>query len=219
MEIFHQVVEMLSDGDRSSRVKMLYVGLLIALVLGGDFATGVITNLINGQKIDQLEKIESMLTMPTVDIDTKNYLRKKKTEIISRRSYLEWSSDFLSFTQNAIKSTRTAIKQQKKIENNTASIKIDPWVIYHTISSAWTIVLVMIATPFFSFKKSQHLFFSISVLLFQEFLLFCLVLVFAYAFAVIPIIGKGFSNIVINIFVHTCIVMFIGYLVTKLTKK
>lgn len=198
MDIFHQIADIFTDKGSSARRKIFYILILLAIFLSVDYGTGFFTNTINGQRLEQLEKIETMLAMPSVDSTTKQYLRDKRLAIISNRSYFEWSSDFLSFMQKAIKSATTTTKQDKKKQKKKDSIRIEPWVIYHTLTSGWLIILLMIGTPFYAFGRKENRIFSVAVLLIQELLLFGLVLGLAYALSAIPIIGAGFTNLVIN---------------------
>ena len=220
MEFINGIFSFLFSKDRTVPTKLAYIISFAVLIALFEIATGFFTLLFDSQRVDQIEKIENVLAMPGVDAPTRSYLQKIKHNIITRKGYREWSSDLASLMQNAMKSDIKTSPLDKKSANTTVSIFSKNYLVYHTISSSWILLLIMVGAPLFFFfngdqKKDVVHFASLII---NEVTFAVLVYLFALLFFKIPIIGSGIWNIIINFVLHPLLFAIVVIVLGKIQK-
>lgn len=194
---------------------MILFSLLIIIIIDNTLSFTYSYN--NSSKIEQIEKLNSIVSHTTLSNTEIYNLKTLRTNIINHKTWKDQlynkiiAIDFKSKDGNnpVVKDD----KPQPKVERNY-------WI--HFVTSSWLFTFIMIIIPFIGLfdKKTPFLSTFIAVVFLIEPIFYGLSWLFAKGFSFIPVIDNNPNiNYVINAILHLIIFLLIGLIIKKFEKK
>lgn len=171
----------------------------------------------NSNKIDQIEKLNSIVADTTLSSIEIKKLKSLRTNIIEHKTWKDQlytkliSIDFKSKDGDIpiVKNDKQELKKERSY-----------WI--HFLSSSWIFCIIMVIMPFIGLfdKKSPFLPTFIAIVFLIEPIFYGLSWLFAKGFSFIPVIDNNPNlNYILNAVLHLIIILMIGFIITKTEKK
>ena len=100
MESISSILQILRE--QSTQKKISYFLTILFLLLAVDLSTDFFTNFFTSQKIEQIEKIQDILSKDGVDSTRIAFLKRKELQITSSMDYRDLSLNFLNMFGNQV---------------------------------------------------------------------------------------------------------------------
>ncbi len=227
IDSFTKSFEYLTDKSVKWTTKMMnFIVFFIIIVFLNNSLKFVSSYRLNN-KLEQLQKIHSILSDSLVSKDEKIFLTEERQNIIHQTTFLEiicnyYSSLSYSDFLNIFKRQKTA-PVTKPANKNSPNISEKPIrnFYWHFIFSNIGLILLSLVVPYAVYKDPKND--SISLMIFTTLVVwvFFLIigLIFAFLFGLIPVFEKVWINYVLDLILHLSVIGFSAYLIDKKTSK
>lgn len=193
---------------------MMMFSLIVLIII--DNTLSFTYNYNNSRKIEQIEKLNVVVTDTTLSSVEIMELKNLRNNIINHKTWKDQIYNKLIAIDFKSKDTNTIV-----IKNDTKLPKKERNYWIHFVSSSWLFVIVMLITPFIGlFDKKTSFSSSMIAVVFIIPIFYGLSWIFAKTFSFIPIINNNPNiNYIINSALHLLIFLFIGFIIKKNEKK
>ncbi|UOU98401.1 hypothetical protein MUU74_00165 [Chryseobacterium daecheongense] len=217
MELLNTIFIFFTDRTKKLSHKSIMILFTLVLVILIDNSLSFSYNYNNTSKLEQIEKLNSIIIDSTLSKTEKNKLITLRNNIINHET---WKDKLY----NKLISIDFKVKDENKIivKNDTPqnSKERNYWI--HFITSSWILMILIILMPLFAIFDKQNsstaLIFTI-IFIFEP-LLYIFSWCFAKLFSLIPVLyNNPFINYAVNFILHTIILLLIGFLINYHTSK
>lgn len=209
-KLIGRVANFFVDGKHAI-TKRLGVGLIIlGLAFVIDDQVGITYFYATNQKIDQAQRIATIISNDSIDTGTRTELRKLQLTILRRKGFVSQSWDFIK----AEISSRT---NQTASTKPTSIIDVRSNIFYHVISSSWLLLLISVIGIIGLLLQKKIGGYEIGGIILVIIMIGVLVTGFSLLFSLIPTISTNPSfNYALNAILHLIIMIIVIRIIAKM---
>lgn len=207
--LFKQSMTFFIDRDKSITQKLSIGILILGLLIVVDDQIGLSFFYSSSQKISQAQKLSTIMRSDSIDAQTKQELRALQLKILRRKGTISYLWDF---TKSAINSRSAQITNPKP----NSIIVNQRNIVFHVLSSNWALLILAFVgvTGLLLQKKVGGN--EISAIIIIVCGIGFIVILFSYAFSLIPIIhDKPGINYALNALLHLLIFIIIARIIGR----
>ena len=210
--IFKGAANFFVDGQHAI-TKRLGVGLIVmGLAFMIDDQVGITFFYATDKKIEQAQRLTTILSSDSIDTATRNQLKVLQLSILKRKGFISQSWDFI---RSAINS-RT---NQTASTNPTSIIDVRLNIFLHVLSSSW-LLLIVTAVGFVGLLLQKRVGgYEIAGIVLLLAVIVAMVTLFAFAFSFIPVLfGNPSYNYLLNAVLHFLLMILVIRVASKWTQ-
>ena len=244
MDIFRDIIRFFTTKEFSFKSKLFGIIVVILAVFLIDDLLGFSFYYSNNQKIDHLTNIENLKNDCADNAELLIVLDDVEKKIINRKNVFEnffdlFKSDKIDLKQpeivvrvdtvyieikdtiiNTIEIIPTITEKQNEIRDNIATDKKSRSQLWHTISSSFLLILILLILPFIPFTQKKidwNLILGVIILMIP---IAGLIWLYQFLLGLIPVIfDKPWINYILNFVIHIFSLLLFGGLVASISQK
>ncbi|MGF7217942.1 hypothetical protein GGR92_004119 [Spirosoma lacussanchae] len=209
-ELYKDVKDFFGSDKLKPLAKLWWALVVLLGLLGIDYFFRFSDSYITNIKIEQIEKIESVLQNKALGNEARAELIRIEQSVINRQGFWDLSSDLASLIQSKINSTNA--KSATKADTRPIR-KIN--VFWHYATSGAFFWLFILVSPLIALSSGTNKEGIVGIIIFDIFCV-CFALLLAYCLSFVPILWDPIVNYIINLLCNsTPFLIIIRYIIRQ----